>query len=159
MSFKITSPNGNIGNIDGEKEEKVTDALVYKAIIENVAKNVEKGNDPKTTYQDVSNKVQEYLGLPITSVATKDYLVHWNNELAHSLGRISKDCVNRKLPPITILVENQQEGISGKGFIAYQDELRQSNFEKAWDNLRSSADFKEIIDFIQEIVAISYGLK
>lgn len=156
MSFEIKSPNGNIGIIN---EKKVVDALVYKAIIENVAENVKKGNDPKTTYQDVSNKVQEYLNLPKTSVATEDYLVHWSNELALSLGRISKDCFERKLPPITILVENQQEGISGKGFIAYQDELRQSNFEKAWDKLKSSADFKEIIDFIQEIVATSYGLK
>ena len=157
MPFTITSPNGNTGIIN---EEKVVDALVYKAIIENVAENVKNGKDPKTTYGDVSNKVQKYLGLPITSVATKDYLVHWHNELAHSLGRISKDCANRKLPPITILVENQQKEISGEGFIAYQDVLRPgNNFKKAWDNLKSSADFKEIIDFIQEIVAFSYGLK
>ena len=156
MSFKITSPNGNSGIIN---EEQVTDALVYKAIIENVAENVKNGNGPRTTYKDVSNKVQDYLNLPKTPKATEDYLVHWSSELAHSLGRISKDCVSRKLPPITILVENKAEKISGEGFIAYQDELRQSNFKKAWDNLRSSADFKEIIDFIQEIVAISYGLK
>lgn len=156
MPFTITSPNGNTGIIN---EKKVTDALVYKAIIENVAENVKNGKGLKTTYQDVSNKVQDYLNLPKTSIATEDYLVHWNNELAQSLGRISEDCISRKLPPITILVERKSEEMPGVGFIAYQNKLRQGNFEKAWNNLKSSSDFKEIIDFIQEIVAISYGLK
>ena len=141
-----------------KKTDEAVDALVYKAIIENVKENIKSGKGSKTTYKEVSNKVQKYLGLETNSNG-EDYFVHWNNKLAHSLGRISTDCIERNLPPITILVEKEKEEISGDGFIAFQDKLRQSSFQTAWNNLKSSADFKEIIDFIQDIVATSYGLK
>ena len=169
------------------------EALVYEAIIENVKNNIKKEEpkitttygevnikkeEPKitTTYGKVADRVQQYLGLSHNrSSHGADYFIHWNKELAEVLGRISKKCLEQNLAPITILVENEQEGVSGEGFIAYQEEIRNKNFKEAWirlvkntttftdpDNKTSgvvSEDFKKIVDFIQEIVAISYGLK
>ena len=145
--------------------DDVKDALVFNAICKLVKENVKKPplHKPSVKYKEVVERVQKYLGLPRNNGANhySDYYIHVNDDLAKVLGRISQKCLDQNLAPITILVENDKEEVSGEGFIAYQDKERATSFATAWNSLLTSspADFKEIVDFIQEIVAISYGLK